>query len=946
MKNSQQGQQKKSRGDRRLPKGVFCSIDADMFNNFFNLPFFGAAIIAPDGRWLAVNDRLCEITGYRREELLEKTWMDITPHHHLQAELHKYYAALEKNKITHRRFEKEYIHKDGHSIDVEISVAFVRDSGGGLDHIVALVQDISERKKAEAEHRAREEQFKSLAENINIGVFRTSPDEEGRIIYANQALVTIYGAASVEEILSKRIVDMYWNPAQRSALLGELFRNGQIRAYELLLKNKKGEPVWCSVNARLVLSPEGRPAWIDGTLEDISARKRMELALRESEQRWKRIIDFLPDATFAIDLQGKVIAWNRAMEELSGISGADIMGGGHERIAISFYGEQRPLLIDLLFVDRREIEQRYTWVKRFKDHIIAEGRIPYAYGGKGAYAWGIAAYLYDHEGKVTGAIESIRDITDRHTAEEELRKSRENLRMVISGAELGTWEWDIITGSLVTNDRWGEILGHESGPVVHHICEWEKLLHPEDAPRVLEALNAHLQGDTSYYQSEHRLKTKSGDWRWVLDCGRVMERDAEGSPLRAAGIILDIHERKIASENLRAAYEELRARDEQLMQADKMASLGTLVAGVAHEINNPNNFIMLNTPLIQNIWNGVLPVLDRYCAEHGDFKVGGMPFSKVRESVPALIGGILDGTRRISDIVKELRDFARPEESSMDQIVDVNGVVKASIDLLHHTIQKATRSFSVSYGENLPSITGNAQRLEQVIVNLILNACQALPDPTRGIHVETSADADSVLIKVRDEGVGIPEENLGRIMDPFFTTKRSIGGTGLGLAISYKIIQQHGGRIDVQSRPGTGSVFTVILPLKPSAGRYRILVADDEAVMRDIICAMLSRNPAFDIQAVDNGTAACMMLGKWRPDLIVLDINMPDMNGVEVCRRIKADPDFMETRVIICTGHPHSSEMKTIRDMGFMNVLTKPFQKEELMQAVALALNIGGMDAA
>ena len=715
-------------------------------------------------------------------------------------------------------------------------------------YVFILLQGIrSERARAAAERAITqsEERFRSLAENIAIGVFRISAEAQGSIIYANQALLDIYGAASREEIRSVRLVDIYAHPADRTELLSELFQNGKTQAREILLKNKKGEPVWCSVNARLVRNENGSPAWIDGTLEDISKRKLAEIVLQESEQRWKQIIEFLPDATFAIDLQGKVIAWNKAMEKLTNIPAADIIGHSHEQIARSFYGEQRPLLIDLLFSDHKEIEQRYAWVKRFKDHIIAEGALPYAYGGKGAYAWAIAGYLYDHEGRVSGAIESIRDITDRHNTEEELRRSREHLDMVISGAELGTWEWDIKTGALVINKRWGEILGYGSEPVVQHVKEWEEMLHPEDAPQVLEALNAHLQGITSYYQSEHRLKTKGGDWRWVLDCGRVMEHDAKGSPLRAAGIILDIHERKIASENLRVAYEELRARDEQLMQADKMTSLGTLVAGVAHEINNPNNFIMLNTPLIQNIWNDVLPVLDRYCAEHGDFKVSGMLFSKVRTSVPALISGILDGTRRINNIIKELRDFARPEEAGMDQSVAINGVVKASIELLHHEIQKATRSFSVSYGENLPPVTGNAQRLEQVVVNLILNACHALPEPSRGIYIQTRADAQRVLITVQDEGVGIPEEHLGRIMDPFFTTKRSSGGTGLGLAISYKIVQQHQGRIDVQSVPGKGSVFTVILPVHPGAARHRILVADDEAIMRDIICKVLACSPAW-----------------------------------------------------------------------------------------------------
>ncbi|MCX8045045.1 MAG: cache domain-containing protein [Desulfobacterota bacterium] len=798
------------------------------------------------------------------------------------------------------------------------------------------------RRTAELSLRESEEKLKSITENINIGVFRTTIEGGGHIIYANRALAEIFGADSQEELYALQLIDVYVNPTDRAALLSELFKKGQIKGYEVQLKNKRGEPVWCSLSARLLYDAEGHPSWIDGALEDISKRKQIEDALRESEQRLATVIDFLPDATFAVNRDKKVIAWNKAMHDLTGISAADILWEDYDAVSVAIYGEQRPLLIDLLFVDNKEIEARYTWVKRINNHILAEGPIPHAYRGKGAYAWGIAGYLYDQEGKIAGAIESIRDITERHFMEQELRESRERLDLIIKGASIGTWDWDITTGIVIVNERWAEILGYIPDKRGLHISQWQEMLHPEDAPDVLARLHDHLQNKTDYYQSEYRIKTQAGTWRWVLDCGRVVARDGNGTPLRAAGIILDIHERKTADENLRAAYEELRNRDEQLVQADKMASLGTLVAGVAHEINNPNNFVMLNTPLMQNIWNNVLPILDEYCREHGDFKVGGMPFSKVRAAVPALLAGILDGARRINDIVKELRDFARPEETVMNQRVDVNTVVKSAVDLLYHTIQKSTHSFSVSYAQNLPPITGNAQRIEQVVVNLLLNACQALPSPERAVRISTSCDADTVYIAVLDEGVGIAEDDLSRIMDPFFTTKRSSGGTGLGLSISYKIIQQHRGRITVQSTPGKGSVFTVALPVHPAAAHHKILVADDELVMRDIICSVLSNNPAWEVQAVENGTAACMMLGKWRPDLIILDINMPDMNGVEVCRRIKADPDFMKTQVIICTGHPYSKEMKTIREMGFVNVLSKPFQKEELMQAVASVLNMSG----
>jgi signal transduction histidine kinase len=222
---------------------------------------------------------------------------------------------------------------------------------------------------------------------------------------------------------------------------------------------------------------------------------------------------------------------------------------------------------------------------------------------------------------------------------------------------------------------------------------------------------------------------------------------------------------------------------------------------------------MLNTPLIQEMWKGFSPVLEKYYRENGDFKAGGMSYSKMRDGVPILLNGILEGTRRISVIVKELKDFARPDDVNMNQQIDINAVVKGAVSLLQNSINKSTESFSVAHGEDIPELTGNFQRLEQVIINLIQNACQALPDKTKGIAITTSCDDHSVIVRVSDEGKGIPQEYLDQIMDPFFTTKQGSGGMGLGLSISQKIVIDHGGHIDVESTEGKGSTFTVILPI-------------------------------------------------------------------------------------------------------------------------------------
>jgi signal transduction histidine kinase len=194
--------------------------------------------------------------------------------------------------------------------------------------------------------------------------------------------------------------------------------------------------------------------------------------------------------------------------------------------------------------------------------------------------------------------------------------------------------------------------------------------------------------------------------------------------------------------------------------------LGTLVSGVAHEINNPNNFIRLNTPTLQEAWESALPILEEYYTENGDFMIGGMKYTEMRGKIPVLFSGILNGSDRIMQIVEDLKNFVRKDVSEAKQSVDINAVLKSAISLILNMIKKSTDRFSVEYNRDLPSLIGNFQRLEQVFVNLIQNACQALKEPSKGIFVSTSYDEEmkSLLVKIRDEGIGISSEKLWRTM--------------------------------------------------------------------------------------------------------------------------------------------------------------------------------------
>ncbi len=255
---------------------------------------------------------------------------------------------------------------------------------------------------------------------------------------------------------------------------------------------------------------------------------------------------------------------------------------------------------------------------------------------------------------------------------------------------------------------------------------------------------------------------------------------------------------------------------QQLIQADKMATLGILVSGVAHEINNPNNFIMLNANIIADMWQDVQPILESHLAENGDFNVAGMPFTRAKERIGKLIQATGDGAERIRKIVDSLKNFARQDKGDFVGGISINKVIDSAITITQNLIKRSTHHFSLDVEENLPTVYGNTQQLEQVIINLITNACQALPNQQAKLFVRSGFDeaAGTISIKVADEGSGITKEDLGHVFDPFFTTKRTTGGTGLGLSISYNIVKDHEGTLQLTSESGVGTTATVILPIE------------------------------------------------------------------------------------------------------------------------------------
>jgi PAS domain S-box-containing protein len=397
------------------------------------------------------------------------------------------------------------------------------------------------------------------------------------------------------------------------------------------------------------------------------------------------------------------------------------------------------------------------------------------------------------------------EIKDRVRAEKALRESEEKHRTILQSIEEGYYEVDLAGNLTFFNESLRRHLGYSREELMG--MNNRQFTSKETVRRVYETFNAVFKTGKAATAFDLEMVAKDGTKKFV-ELSVSLIKDSESRPLGFRGVARDISERK-------KAEEQAKLHQQQLMQASKMVALGTLVSGVAHEVNNPNNFIMLNSPILKEAWDNAMPILQKYYEENGDFLLGGMKFSEMRENIPSLFSGISDGAKRIKQIVDDLKNYVRDNTADLNQSVDINDVIKSAVSLLSNMIKKSTHQFSIKYGKHLPLLRGNFQRLEQVMINLIQNACQALPDASKGIYISvwTNKEKSTIVIKIRDGGTGIPNEKLLNITDPFFTTKQDSGGVGLGLSISSKIVEEHGGTMNFESGIGAGTIATITLPV-------------------------------------------------------------------------------------------------------------------------------------
>mgnify|MGYP001828274507 CR=1 FL=1 len=923
--------------------------DKEKYRSTIENAVWGVFQTTPEGRFLSANRALANILGYETPDDLMTSISNIGNQLYVKpAQRDEILRRLAKQDMI-LAFETQVYRKDKSIIWLSLSQRAVKDPNGRLLYIEGFVEDATERKRLEeqlkkhrqnleflveqrttelvkinealkrenAEREAAEDavresegRYRSLIENLPIGLYRNTPGPQGRFIMANPAIARMFGFEVVDEFLQTSVAELYWNPADRQLFSEKLKAQGYVVSEELKLKNlNNGKPLWGAVTVNVVRDESGEIKYFDGLIEDISDRKRAEEALEFEKRRFQTLLEYAP---FGIVMIGKDNTWqyiNPKFKEMFGYDLSDIHTGKQWfRLAYPDRDYRRWV-----------IGQWIEWVENVRP------------GGEAIPAT-VTVRCKDGTEKIihlrmvllhTGNyLLTCEDVTELKRTEKALQEREERIRSIMEGAPDPMVVYDTEGKLTYSNPAFTLVFGWTFDELKDKKVDYV----PKECWPETQMMIEKLKRGEGFQGVETRRFTKSGDVLNISVSASAFS-DSEGNFMGSVTTLRDITDLKRAEEELQKAKDVAEA-------ANRAKS--TFVANISHEIRTPLNSI---------IGMSHLALKTDLSPQQHDY------LSKMQTSANVLLG-----------IINDILDFSKIEAGKMRMesvVFQLEEVLNSLKNLVAIKAQEKGLELLFHVAPDVPQyLVGDPLRLGQVLINLANNAVKFTEEGEIVIFAElVNGETEQVTLRfsVRDTGIGLTQEQISKLFEAFSqvdtTTTRKYGGTGLGLTISKYLVNMMDGDIQVKSKPGQGSTFSFtatftkaleiekkcFVPPQDLRG-MRVMVVDDNATFRELIKEMLE-SFTFEVTVAASGKEGLTKLEKDSEknpyELVIIDWRMPEMDGIKVSQLIKNHPKLPKIpAVILFTACGREEVMQRFQQAGLDGFLFKPISYSLLFDTI------------
>jgi PAS domain S-box-containing protein len=854
--------------------------------------------VDPDFTITDVNEQMVRLSGYSREQLIGSAFQDyFTEPAQASAGVRK---TLAEGFVTNYELTLRSRHR--REILVSFNASVFKDTAGDIRGIFAVARDVTEQRRLEEQLRESQHYNRGLIESSVDALVTVGPDVA--ITDVNEQMIRLTGFTR-EELIGSSFMDYFTEPDRAAAGVRQTLGEGSVTNYELVLKAKTGKRTVVSFNAGTFRDTAGRVAGILAAARDITAQKRLQEQLRDQQNYNRSLIEASVDALMTVDPGGIITDVNDQTAKLMGYNRKQLVGSPF----VEYLTDSERARTGVKKTFDEGVVTNYELVVRSK----TGRKIPVSFN---------AAVFRDGGGAVQGILAAARDITQQKGIEGQLREQQTYTRSLIESnidALMTTDPLGLITD---VNRQMCEVTGRSREELIGTPFK-EYFTDPQ---RAEDGIRKVLSEDrvTNY---ELTIRAKDGK-ETVVSYNATTFKGADGRLRGVFAAARDIAEHKVLEEQLRKKNEELEEQYRRVQEANRLKS--EFLANMSHELRTPLNGIIGFAELMH------------------DGKTG--PVSTDQKEY---LGDILTSSRHLLQLINDVLDLAKVESGKMEfrpEAIDLERVVAEVRDVLRTLTAHKRIRVDTEIESALGSVTADVGKLKQVLYNYLSNAIKFSPDEGHVTVRVVPENKDEFRLEVRDNGIGIKREDMSRLFVEFqqldSSTAKKYPGTGLGLALTKRIVEAQGGRVGVESTPGKGSMFSAVFPrggvrvaplleemIAGPMGAPRVLVIEDDTNDRAWIARTLVA-AGYSVDAVDTGGEALVRCGLNRYDAITLDLLLPDMNGQDLLKAIRAAGENQETPVVVVTV---VAQQGIVAGFHVQDILVKPVEPGAILAALRRA---------